>query len=86
MGIFFGSGQAMSPAITPGGSVHCSSVGMPESPAFFQYVCHSGACVICRPTHTGCLAAASGVWPTGTPCGAWASSLACTWSVRTTSD
>jgi hypothetical protein len=36
IGIFFGIGQAMSPAITPGGSVHSSVVGRPESPEFFQ--------------------------------------------------
>ena len=34
--IFFGTGQAMSPAWTPAGKVHCSDVGRPESPAFFQ--------------------------------------------------
>ena len=36
IGIFLGTGQAMSPAITPGGRVHCSCVGRPESPEFFQ--------------------------------------------------
>ncbi len=36
MGIFLGSGQAMSPVITPGGRVNSSSVGRPESPEFFQ--------------------------------------------------
>jgi hypothetical protein len=36
IGIFFGSGQAMSPAVTPAGSVQVSWVGRPESPEFFQ--------------------------------------------------
>ena len=36
MGILRGSGQAISPASTPGGSVQLRVVGRPESPAFFQ--------------------------------------------------
>src|SRR3954454_18437669 len=73
MGIFLGTGQAMSPFDTPGGSDHASSVGRPESPAFFQYVCHSGWCVICNPTQTGA--------PGETPSGAFAISSARTCGV-----
>src|SRR6185369_14776904 len=66
----------MSPATTPAGKVHCICVGRPESPEFFQYVCHSGWCVSCRPTQT-CL-------PAAMPSGAWAISSARTRSVVTT--
>jgi hypothetical protein len=49
----FGYGHWISPAFHPSGSTHWMRVGKPESPGFFQYVCHSGAMRRCSPTVTG---------------------------------
>jgi hypothetical protein len=38
-----GNGQAIGPADQPGGSVHSSVVGNPESPGLRQYVCQPGS-------------------------------------------
>ena len=47
-----GTGHWMPPAVTPGGSVHLISVGMPGPPGFCQYVCQPGCMVRRMPAMT----------------------------------
>ena len=49
----FGNGHSMGAAENPSGSFQVKRVGRPESPGFFQYVCHSGSMRRWRPTWKG---------------------------------